>query len=216
MNTRFALEILGAMVGGWFLCGAAVGAEALKNSSFEDPVDSGLGYNWVSDRAVHWERWGGWFNRETTWTPVINGQCMMAYHHWRIQGDETSGIYQDIGDVPAGKPYTFGVQVMKDKGANAEYVEIRLESYLGGQTLASKVFRMSEMKGGKWTPISVTAISPVQGIRVLVITKPGRATQRKGAIKFDDASLIEETDPAVLATLNQTQNNNAFGLMRRK
>jgi hypothetical protein len=216
MNTRFRLRISSAVAGGLLLGGAAFGAEALRNSSFEDPVDAGLGYNWTSDRAVFWERWGGWFNRETTWAPVMSGQCMMAYHHWRIQGDETSGIFQDIGDVPAGKPYTFSVKVMKDKGANADYVEIRLESYLGGQTLASKVFRMSEMKGGKWMPISVTGISPNKGIRVLVVTKPGRATERKGALKFDDASLIEETNPAALATLNPAQNNNAYGLMRKK
>lgn len=216
MNTKLSHRISGAVVGGLLLGGASFGAENLKNSSFEDPVDAGLGYNWVSDRAVHWERWGGWFNRETTWSPVLSGQCMMAYHHWRIQGDETSGIYQDIGDAAAGKPYTFSIKVMKDKGANAEYVEVRLENYLGGQTLASKVFRMSDMKGGKWMPISVTGIPPNKGIRVLVITKPGRATQRKGAIKFDEASLVEETNPAVLATLNRPQNSNAYGLMRKK
>ena len=216
MSTRFTLKISGAVVVGLLLGGAAFGAEALKNPSFEDPVDAGLGYNWVSDRAVYWERWGGWFNRETTWAPVMSGQCMMAYHHWRIQGDETSGIFQDVSDVPAGKPYTFSIKVMKDKGANADYIEIRLETYQGGQTLASKVFRMSDMKGGKWMPISVTGISPNKGIRVLVVTKPGRATERKGAIKFDDASLIEETNPAALATLNPAKNNNAYGLMRKK
>ena len=216
MRASFTLEVAGGVMGALLLGAASAGAEVLKNASFEEPVDAGLGYNWVSDRAVHWERWGGWFNRETTWTPVINGQCMMAYHHWRIQGDETSGIYQDIGDVPAGQPYTFGIKIMRDKGANADYVEVRLESYLGGQALASKIFRMSEMKGGKWMPVSITAIPPTKGIRVLVITKPGRAAQRKGAIKFDDASLMVETNPAVLATLRPTQNNSAYGIMRRK
>ena len=217
MRIRYRVVFSEVLAGGLLLLGCvSSGAEAIKNSSFEDPVDSGLGYNWGSDRAVHWERWGGWFNRETTWTPVLDGQCMMAYHHWRIQGEETSGIYQDIGDVPSGKPYTFTVQVMKDKGANAEYVEIRLESYLGGQTLASKVFRMADMKGGKWVPLSVTGLPQSQGIRVLVITKPGRAGQRKGAIKFDEASLSEETNPAVLATMSSAKNNTAYGLIRRR
>ena len=216
MRIRSTFGVACVATGGLILGSVSDAVEVLKNSSFEEPVDTGSGYNWVSDRAVHWERWGGWFNRETTWSPVLSGQCMMAYHHWRIQGNDTSGIYQDIGDAPAGQPYTFGIKVMKDKGANAEYVEIRLESCLGGQTLASKMIRMPEMKGGKWTPVSISAIPPTKGIRVLVITKPGHAPQRKGAIKFDDASFTVETNRAVLATLKATQNRNALGIIRRK
>lgn len=112
-----------AALEGLLLGAVAVGAEELRNTSFEEPPDSGLGYNWVSDRAVFWERWGGWFNRETSWSPVFSGQCLMAYHHWRIQGDDTSGIYQDIAEVTPGQPYVFSIRIFKDKGANAAFVK---------------------------------------------------------------------------------------------
>jgi hypothetical protein len=169
----------------------ALGAEELRNTSFEEPLDSGLGYNWVSDRAVFWERWGGWFNRETSWSPVLSGQCLMAYHHWRIQGDETSGIYQDIPEAGAGQPYTFSIQVFRDKGANADFVEVRMETAQGGQTLASQLYKMADLKSGKWTRLTVTATPPTPGVRVLVIAKPGKSTQRKGALKFDEAAFVK-------------------------
>ncbi|HPG00023.1 MAG TPA: hypothetical protein PLE77_08130 [Kiritimatiellia bacterium] len=165
-------------------------AEELKNSSFEDPVESGLGYNWVSDRAANWDRWGGWFNRETSWTPVFDGQCMVAYHHWRIQGNETSGLYQDIPGLPAGKPYSFGIKVFKDRGANCDSVEVRLEPFRGGDPIASTVYRMADLKSDHWNQLTVVGTNATAGIRVLVIASPGKTNQRRGAMKFDSASFM--------------------------
>lgn len=176
-----------AMLQAVLLCVPGLGAQELKNASFEEP--GGDGELWISDRAAHWERWGGWFNRETSWSPVLDGQCLAAYHHWRIQGDDPSGLYQDIPDVAAGEPYTFKIKVFKDKLTNADYVELRLEPYLGGATLASTVYRMTELKSGRWNVLSVTGVCQRVGIRVLVIAKPGRSPRRKGALKFDNAEL---------------------------
>jgi hypothetical protein len=173
-----------AMLSSFALC-----AQELRNPSFEDPLDAN---QWVSDRAAGWERWGGWFNRETSWSPVRDGQCLAAYHHWRIQGDEPSGLYQDIEGVPAGHAYTFSIQVFKDKLTNAEYIEVRLETLKGGTTLASQIYRMNDLRSGKWNELSVTGIPTTPGIRVLVVAKPGRAVHRKGSLKFDSAALLAD------------------------
>jgi hypothetical protein len=189
--------------------GAAFAAEALKNASFEEP--GGDGQLYVSDRAFSWERWGAWFNRETTWAPVREGQCLMAYHHWKIQGEDTSGVYQDIPEIPAGQARTFRVNATRDKGTNAEFIELRLETLSGGQMLASRMYRMNDLKAGKWTELSVTAKSPTKGMRVLVSVMPGRSTNRKGAVKFDAATLREASTQEIAA-----MDGPANGLRRRR
>ncbi len=188
MQKTFRLWI-GVMVLQAILSFPALCAQELKNASFEEPLDAN---QWVSDRAAGWERWGGWFNRETSWSPVRDGQCLAAYHHWRIQGDEPSGLYQDIAGVPAGRTYTFSIQVFKDKLTNAEYIEVRLETLKGGTTLASQMYRMTDLKSGKWNELSVTGTPTIPGIRVLVVAKPGRSVYRKGSLKFDSAALLAD------------------------
>lgn len=189
-----AISLAAALTGG-----TAIAAAQLLNPSFEEP--GGDGSLWISDRAARWERWGGWFNRETTWSPVHDGQCIMAYHHWKIQGDETAGIYQDIANLPPGQKFTFSVEIIKDKFTNADFVELRLEPYLGGKTLASRVYRMNDLKSAKWTTLTVTGSSPTAGIRTLVVVKPGRNTTRKGALKFDAARLAPAAVDAVPDTV---------------
>lgn len=169
---------------GLLLGGALLYAQELQNPSFEQPMESGL---WGSDRAANWERLGGWFNRETTWSPVFDGECMLAYHHWQIKQSEPSVVYQDIANVPTGKLYTFSIKTFKDKFTNAEFVELRLEPFLGGAPLARNTYGMSNLKGGKWNELSVTGMPVTAGVRVLVSVKPGHSSERKGALKFDQA-----------------------------
>ena len=203
---RIALVVLSAAA-------ATAFAHQLINPSFEDP--GGKGELWISDRASRWERWGAWFNRETTWTPVHDGQCIMAYHHWKIQGDETAGIYQDIPNVKPDQTYTFSVEAIRDKFTNAEYVEVRLEPFLGGETLASQVYRMNDMKSGKWTTLEVSGSPKTAGIRVLVIVKPGRRSRRKGALKFDSTSL-KTADPSRTDGVDNPAYNHMYGTIRRR
>jgi len=195
---------------------ATAQAQELRNASFEDPVESGLGYNWVSDRAANWERWGGWFNRETSWSPVFDGQCMAAYHHWRIQGDDSSGLYQDIPNLPAGKPYSFGIKVFKDKGANAESVEVRIEPLGGGDPIASTLYRMADLKSDRWNQLTVVATNKKPGLRVLVIASPGKGSQRRGALKFDSASFmagVAQPAPAAQAGIRMSS---SYRISRRR
>lgn len=180
-------------------CPAPAPEPQLLNSSFEEP--GGEGRLWISDRAMAWERWGAWFNRETTWAPTYDGQCLAAYHHWSIQGDDTSGLFQDIASVPTNKPYLFGIKVLRDKGTNADYVELRMEPFQGGSPFASALFRMGDLNSDKWQDISVTGVGMTPGMRVLVIVKPGRSSQRKGALKFDCARFESSTNRPGAAAL---------------
>ncbi|HDL77329.1 MAG TPA: hypothetical protein ENG36_00990 [Lentisphaerae bacterium] len=158
----------------------------LLNASFEESSDE---EDWFSDQAKHWGRWGNWINRETGWTPTHSGDCLIGYHHWRIEEKTTSGIYQDVEGTPAGSECTFSVYVYKDPGTNCEYVELRLEPKGGGNAIASQFYKMSDLPKGKWKLISVTGRNEAEGLRVLIIVKPHQEGKREGAIKFDDASL---------------------------
>lgn len=167
-----------------WLAGPGVAGQELRNPSFEQPSDPDA---WGSDRAAHWERLGAWFNRETTWTPVFNGECMLAYHHWQIKQRNPSVVYQDVADAPTGRVCSFSIKAFKDKHTNADHVELRIEPYLGGPPLATNVYRMADLKGNRWNELAVTGTPATAGVRVVVAVQPGRGSQRKGALKFDDA-----------------------------
>jgi hypothetical protein len=164
-----------------------VASAELQNSSFEDPV---TGQDNTSDMAAHWGRWGQWMNRETGWTPTHSGDCLMGYHHWEIETPDTSGVFQDVSDVPADTEVTFVIQVMRDGGTNIRDVELRLEPLNGGNTIASRHFSTQDLPSGDWTAVSVSGNTVgAGGVRVLVIITPGSSHERQGAIKLDDAEL---------------------------
>jgi len=163
-------------------------AQQLKNPSFEDADDPD---NWFSDQADRWGRWGNWINRETGWSPTHSGECLVGYHHWRIEEATSSGIYQDIPDAPAGQTYTFSIYTVIDPGTNIKGVELRLEPLGGGAVIASSSFQSQHFMS-KWKPISVTGKILEKGLRVVIIITPEPEDQRSGAIKFDDASLLME------------------------
>ena len=162
-------------------------AQQLLNGSFEEPETQKE--NPYGDLASNWGRWGNWMNRETGWTPTHNGQCLLGYHHWEITDSADSGIYQDIPGIPAGKTVLFSVYAAKDDKTDAESIEVRLEALNGGQTLASKTYKMDEVKAASWTPLSIVGTNQAEGIRVLVIIKPKADGPRNGAVKLDDAEV---------------------------
>ena len=164
------------------------GAWELQNPSFEDADESAD--NPYGDLSANWGRWGHWMNRETGWKPVRTGKCIMGYHHWQIEDDETSGLYQDVDGVPAGKSYTFKVFAMKDKETDIDNIELRLELLGGASTVASTNYKLSDLKS-EWTELSVTGTPETEGLRVLVVVTPKQGGDRHGALKFDDASLVE-------------------------
>lgn len=167
-------------------CGILASAQELLNASFEESSDD---EDWFKDTAKHWGRWGNWINRETGWSPTHSGDCLIGYHHWRIQESDSSGIYQDVAGVPAGTECTFTVYAFKDPDTNAEYVEVRLEPYGGGAALASHTYPLGQLTAGKWELLTVSGKNTSEGLRVLIIVQPDKKGPRKGAVKFDDARL---------------------------
>ncbi len=165
-------------------------ANLLQNPSFEDPETQAD--NPYGDIAAFWGRWGHWMNRETGWKPTRTGKCLMGYHHWEINDPETSGFYQDVDDVTAGQQCVFTIYAAKDKDTNAEAIELRIEKTGGFETLGSVVYKLSDLKGSGYTPLSVSAAAVEDGVRVTVMVTPSKTSPRNGAIKFDDASLVTE------------------------
>ena len=158
----------------------------LRNPSFEDPKQQD---NWFSDQAAHWERWGDWINRETSWQPTSEGECLIGYHYWKVQGDTSSGIYQDIPGAKCGVQYSFSVLVFKDPGANMDSIEVRLEPSGGGAPIASRTYRVRSLKSKEWVEVSVSGLPLADGIRVVLVVTPQRGRSRQGALKFDQAQL---------------------------
>jgi hypothetical protein len=166
-----------------------VAAPKLVNPSFETPGDS-------ADTAAGWGRWGDWFNREDSWTPVLTGHCILGYQHWQIANAKDSGVFQDVQGAVKGTSYTFGIFVNPDKAKapsqDALKIELRLESIVDGQpkTVASKVYYVADLKADEWKLLTVAGAPENDTLRVLVIVTPSPVDgTRGGAIRFDDASL---------------------------
>jgi hypothetical protein len=164
-------------------------APKLVNPSFEDPGDAG-------DRAAGWSRWGDWFNREESWTPVHSGHCILGYHHWEIPSANDSGVYQDVTGAAKGMPYTFGIYASLDKAKDGRKdpmsIELRLESTVDGHqvTIASKLYKVADLPPDAWQKLTVTGAPANATFRVLVIVTPSAENgTRGGALRFDDASL---------------------------
>ncbi|MFH0953098.1 MAG: hypothetical protein V1873_02080 [Verrucomicrobiota bacterium] len=158
----------------------------LRNPSFEDPMDP---VNAQCDIAAAWIRWGQWMNRETGWFPTKTGDCLVGYHHWKINGPENSGFAQDVPEAQGGKYYTFSIYTYLDPGTDAQEIKVRMEGYHGGATLITQTYSVKALKPGEWVPLSAAAVAPSGGIRVIVFVEPKKKGDRRGAIKFDDASL---------------------------
>ncbi len=176
-----------------FCAWLAAPAQGLRNPSFEEPDNPD---DILSDHAAAWGRWGHWINRETSWSPTRSGDCLLGYHHFRIETPDTSGVYQDVPDIPEETKCTFTVYACKDPGSNFKSIEVRLEPFDGGATLASASFDRNAFQPGVWIPLTVSASNPTRGIRTLIILTPREDGQREGAVKFDDAELKLESATA--------------------
>ncbi len=160
----------------------------LRNPSFEE-VERRVA-NPYGDLAADWGRWGNWINRETGWTPTHAGMCLLGYHHWRIEQSSSSGVFQDVTNIPPGTVCEMAVYARKDAGTNAEYVEVRLEKLGGFETLASRIYALTEISETAWSRLEVTGTNLTDGVRVLLQVKPLESGTRQGALKFDDATLV--------------------------
>jgi hypothetical protein len=191
MMKRRYTKCLGAVAAAWLGWCLVAGAEEslLKNGSFETPLDPD---NWPCDMAASWIRWGSWMNREAFWAPTKDGECMMGFHHFRLRGPDNAGFYQDVKDAKAGGKYNFRIFAWQDKGSNVEEVELQFHSFHGGSMVTSRLFRASSIKEDQWTELGMSATIPSDGLRVMVVVQPKVSGLRKGAMKFDAATLVKE------------------------
>ncbi len=170
-----------------------LGQSLLANGSFEQEGDS-------SDVAANWNRWGQWINREAGWTPTHSGSAEIGYHHWQITSDDTSGLWQDV-NVEAGKRFTFSIYAQRDIPAEgqseARSLELRMESVTdhGEVTLNSQTFDVKTLASGKeWIHLTVSGTANSPRLRVLMVISPAADGPRGGAVKLDDAMLVEAQD----------------------
>jgi endoglucanase len=172
----------------------ASGPSLLQNGSFEQAGNS-------SDVAANWNRWGQWIDRETGWTPTHSGSSEIGYHHWQIASADTSGLWQDVSVEP-GKRYTFSIYAQRDiptgKNSEADKIELRLESITdhGAITLNSRNFDVNRLASGKgWTRLSISGTADSPQLRALIAITPAEDGPRGGAVKLDDAELVNTGDP---------------------
>lgn len=166
---------------------AAASAGTIRNPSFEEPADTNRA---DCAQAADWETSGTWWRRETGWQPRHWGPCMMAYHHWRVTEPAPSGFHQDVSGIPPNTSVRFSIFVSSDADANFQTLEIRIEPQGGGAPLAAQVLTTKSLKDTDWRQVSVATITPPSGaIRVAVLVSPAAGHPRRGAIRFDDASL---------------------------
>ncbi len=162
----------------------------LRNASFERCAAE------TTDLPADWQRWGAWFNREDSWTPRRDGECVLAYHHWRLERADSAGIYQEVVGIAPGVSTTFSVFANRDEPREDMHgpasVELRIESTLNGRMVhvASQTYAAAQIAtGDKWSKLTVDGAVPSDSARVLLIVSASKETPRDAALKFDAAAL---------------------------
>lgn len=149
------------------------------------------------DRAKHWNRWGHWINRQEGWTPIRSDETILAYHHWRIESADNSGVWQDVTGLTPGQTYELEVFGNLDPGQAGgrapASVELRLETPRPDGTvltLATRGYPAEDLATGEaWSRLTLSAEATDPTMRVLLIVYPSDDGPRDGALKFDDVSL---------------------------
>lgn len=168
----------------------------VANPSFETKSDDG-----GEDLADGWNRWGDWINRETGWMPVRTGSAIIGYHHFRIESDADSGLWQNV-PVTANQPLRFRVKANADLGSSgspAKSIELRIETPGGDGTpvvVASKTYSATDIAtGDDWSTLEVTGTPSSSVARLIIRVNPADGTdvRRDGSLKLDD---VEVSQPA--------------------
>lgn len=189
----------------------------VANASFESKADDG-----GDDMAAGWNRWGDWMNRETGWMPVRTGSAIIGYHHFRIESDADSGLWQNV-PVTANAPLRFRLQANADlgnSGSPAKSVELRIETPGNDGTpvvVASQSYLTGDIKtGDDWSTLEVTG-TPSSGVARLIIRvvpAEGADVRRDGSLKFDDVEVSQKTNaiisPSKQSSSKVTLNNGSF------
>ncbi len=164
-------------------------SQSLENGDFGYPSEN-------PELPEGWTIWGDWLLRETGWEPKTPSGAMMGYHHYRVSGQNKSGMQQDVTGAKSGQRVRFSVLIMVDKheaGSERPYsVELTLEGTKDGeqQTVASKEVVLEEFPtDDEWHEVFVAGTLPADDLRVIVSVTPSPSGPRQSAVKFSEANL---------------------------
>jgi hypothetical protein len=164
-------------------------SQSLENGDFGYPSEN-------PEAPEGWTTWGEWFMRETGWDPRPPSGAMMGYHHYRVMGNNKSGMHQDVTGVKAGQKVRFSILMMVDEHSSDSQrpysVELILEGEKDGQqqTVATKEVVLGEFPtDDEWHEVSVEGTLPVDNLRVIVAVTPSPSGPRQSAVKFSEANL---------------------------
>lgn len=162
-----------------------VGTNILSNPSFESDSD------WqYSDSSI---------GRESGWTPVRDGNGLLAYRHWQATGNGPSDASQLLTGLVPGESYVFTAYANRDTVGSgnsiADRIELRVETNDSPRRWLELVdhdgFEIAT--GDRWSRLQVRFVATQTEHRVRIIAYPGSGT-RDGAVKFDGLFLETDSD----------------------
>lgn len=164
------------------------GPDLLANGAFE----SG------GTNASSWAHSDARIQRQTGWTPVRDGNALIGYRHWEVSGGSPSSIDQVVSGLDPAREYTLSVFANKDTvdagEANADRVELVIET-TGTPTrvIERRGFPVSQIASGSgWSRLHLRFHPVSSQARVRLVAYPDTSgATRDGAVKFDDATLVE-------------------------
>ncbi len=170
----------------------------MAGSLFSQSLENG-DFGYPSENPEFPEAWtisGDWLLRETGWEPKTPSGAMMGYHHYRVSGNNKSGMQQDVTGAKSGQRVRFSVLIMVDKheaGSQRPYgVELTLESTKDGepQTVATQEVVLEEFPtDDEWHEVFVEGTLPADDLRVIISVTPSPSGPRQSAMKFSEANL---------------------------
>jgi len=163
--------------------------DLLANGSFESGNSSS---------ATSWSHSDITIRRQTGWVPVRDGSALIGYRHWEVSTNSPSSIDQVVSGLDPAKDYTFSVFANKDNvdpgHANADRVELVIETTGSpARVIERRAFLVSQIESGSvWSRLHLRFHPVSSQARVRIVAYPDTSgATRDGAVKFDDATLVE-------------------------
>jgi endoglucanase len=163
------------------------GGNLLTNASFESGGTSPSG--WTLD--------GPQMSRQVGWSPVRDGNALLAFRHWEVTSGAPQSASQVVGGLTPGVAYAFTVYANRDVvspgGVLADAVELRIEE-TGALVRRNELARFSVSEiatGSRWSRLQVRFVATRAEHRLVILVRPGTGN-REGALKFDGVDLSED------------------------
>ncbi|MEO0511665.1 MAG: cellulase family glycosylhydrolase [Planctomycetota bacterium] len=157
------------------------GVNVVSNGSFEasGPTPSSV---------AGWTLTGN-MSRQTGWTPLREGNALLAYRHWESDGNPSEASHNIAGLTP-GTEYEWTAYANRDDpagGVLASEVELRVENGFGpNRWLETRRFEVEEIETGNgWSRLQVRFVATQPSHRLKLVCYPAVSGNRDGAVKFE-------------------------------